>query len=112
VIHVISDSGGGGHRARQTVRGAGTAGASGRHLFFGEFRIDGDAHLQDVGAMYGFKSIPILPRERCRAPIKGVQGPPVVGDRTRLEGVELVVREMRGKTITKVGLRFAQPEAE
>jgi NhaP-type Na+/H+ and K+/H+ antiporter len=34
---------------------------------------------------------------------------PVVGDRARIDAVELVVREIRDRRIAKVGLRFISP---
>ncbi len=78
------------------------------HLFFGDFVFNGDAHLGDVGAMYGF---PVEPEMAARTLsehlLKVFKARPVVGDRARVDNVELVVREMQGNTITKVGLRFA-----
>ncbi len=82
------------------------------HLFFGDFVLNGNAHLGDVGAMYGFEvAADIAPRTLAEHLLKIFKARPVVGDRTKIGDVELVVREMEGKTITRVGLRLAVSEA-
>lgn len=81
------------------------------HLFFGDFVLNGDAHLGDVAAMYGFEVEPeIAPRTLAEHLSRVFRARPVIGDRAKVGGVELVVREMQGKTITRVGLRLQTTE--
>jgi cell volume regulation protein A len=78
------------------------------HRFFGEFVLNGDAKLGDVSAVYGFQIEPeIAPRTLAEHLSSVFKARPVVGDRAAVGGVELVVREMQGRAITKVGLRLA-----
>jgi len=77
------------------------------HLFFGDFVLNGEARLGDVGAMYGFAvDVEVAGRTLDEHLGRVLRARPVVGDRARLGDVELVVREMEGKKIAKVGLRF------
>lgn len=77
------------------------------HLFYGDFVLNGDAHLGDIGAMYGFPvESGIASRTLAEHLQRLFRARPVVGDRARIGSVELVVREMQGRTIAKVGLRF------
>jgi cell volume regulation protein A len=77
------------------------------HLFFGDFVLNGEARLGDVGAMYGFSvKADIAARTLDEHLVRVFKARPVVGDRAKLGDVELVVREMEGEKITKVGLRF------
>lgn len=81
------------------------------HHFFGEFALNGDARLGDVAAVYGFA----VPAEAADAAVgeflaARLRHKPVVGDRHRLGNVELVVREIEGERITKVGLVLAPPK--
>ncbi len=81
------------------------------HRFFGEFVLNGDAKLGDVSAVYGFQIEPeIVPRTLAEHLSSVFKARPVVGDRVAVGGVELVVREMQGRVITKVGLRLAPPD--
>jgi potassium/hydrogen antiporter len=75
--------------------------------FFGEFVLDGTAHIGDVAAFYGFQA----PPEAVDATIeehlhRAFVGRPVVGDRLRLGSVELVVREISDNRVRKVGLKL------
>jgi len=77
------------------------------HLFYGDFVLNGDARLGDVGAIYGFEVNEGIAGRSLDEHLKIVlRARPVVGDRARIGGVELVVREMREGDIAKVGLRF------
>lgn len=73
--------------------------------FFGEFILDGQATLSDVAMMYGLKITPEL-QERTIAEhlSKSVRGRPVVGDRVRLDKIQLVVRKMEAGHIDKVSI--------
>lgn len=80
------------------------------HRFFGDFVLNGEARLGDVSAMYGFPVDEKIASLTLADYLSGFfKARPVVGDRCRLGSIELVVREMRGKTITKVGLCLAPP---
>lgn len=77
------------------------------HQFFGDFVLNGEASLADLGALYGFA----LPADAGAETVsdyltRAAHNRPVIGDRARLNGVELVVREMEEEKITKVGLKF------
>lgn len=73
--------------------------------FFGEFILDGQATLSDVAMMYSLDIAPEF-RERTLAEhlSKSVRGRPVVGDRVRLDKVQLVVRKMEAGNIAKVAI--------
>ncbi|MBI3897034.1 MAG: potassium/proton antiporter [Gammaproteobacteria bacterium] len=77
------------------------------HHFFGDFVLNGDARLGDVAAMYGFTIDSEIATRTLGDYLRDVfNGRPVVGDRCRLDNVELVVREMQGGLISIVGLRL------
>jgi cell volume regulation protein A len=81
------------------------------HLYFGDFVLNGDARLGDVGAMYGVEIEPAIATRTLNDHLLRVfKARPVVGDRARVGSVELVVREMEGERISKVGLRFGQEQ--
>lgn len=73
--------------------------------FFGSFAINGEAKLGDLALMYGLE-MPGELRDRTAAEHLALafKNRPVVGDRVRINGLELVVREMDGPRIAKVGL--------
>lgn len=75
--------------------------------FFGEFVLDGEARLQDLALAYGFKA----PEGKANLTLHELLverfGTPVVGDRLRLKPVELVVRQLDGARVTRVGLKIA-----
>jgi len=81
------------------------------HLYFGDFVLNGDARLGDVGAMYGFEIEPTIAARTLADHLSRVfKARPVIGDRARVGSVELVVREMEGERISRVGLRFGQEQ--
>lgn len=73
--------------------------------FFGEFVLDAQAKLSDVAMMYGL-DIPSELRERTLAEhlSRSVRNRPVVGDRVKLDKVQLVVKSMEGGRISKVSI--------
>jgi potassium/hydrogen antiporter len=75
--------------------------------FFGEFVLDAQATLGDVAAVYGVE-VPEETHHMTLADyfIEAFSRRPVVGDRLPLGNMELVVREMHGEVITKVGLKL------
>lgn len=77
------------------------------HRFFGEFVIDGDARLEELAAVYGFTP----PPEAAGLTVSDYltqrfNRRPVVGDRVGLGEVELVVRELDGGVVSRVGLKL------
>ncbi len=78
--------------------------------FFGEFVINGDARLADVAMAYGF----VLPAEiTSELSIQEIFAQrfsrrQVVGDRIDLNTVVLVVREIEGDQVTRVGLKLSR----
>jgi cell volume regulation protein A len=76
--------------------------------FFGEFVLNAETTLAEVAAVYGLELAPELQSQRlCDFLTRAFNKRPVVGDRHRLGGVELVVREVQGGRISQVGLRLA-----
>lgn len=75
--------------------------------FFGEFVLDARATLGDVAGVYGVE-VPADSRDASLAEVlaRAFKRRPVVGDRVPLGNLELVVREMDGETITRVGLKL------
>jgi len=77
------------------------------HRFFGDFVLDGDARVADVEAVYGLGLSSREPEETLAAFFAHkFRGNPVVGDRLRTHGVELVVRAVERGVITRVGLKL------
>ncbi len=77
--------------------------------FFGEFTVNGAAALRDVQAMYGVEIKgfdPALTLSDCFA--RASRGHPVVGDRLDLGSLLLVVREVAGDRVVKVGLKLSR----
>ncbi|MFP3873603.1 MAG: potassium/proton antiporter [Thiohalophilus sp.] len=78
------------------------------HQFFGDFILDPGAKLCDLSTAYGV-SVP----ERCDTMTVGeylaqqFRHKPVIGDRARLDKVELVVLEIEQGEIVKVGLKIS-----
>ncbi|WP_019022720.1 MULTISPECIES: potassium/proton antiporter [unclassified Thioalkalivibrio] len=78
---------------------------------FGEFALNGDALLGAVGMTYGAP----VPSERQGETLEAflraeLQTEPVVGDFVDLGPTRLVVREMEGARITRVGLKLLKKE--
>lgn len=77
------------------------------HRFFGDFVLNGDARVTDVEAVYGLGLEAQDPQETLAAFLaRKFRGAPVVGDRVRIHGVELVVRAVEKGVVTKVGLKL------
>jgi potassium/hydrogen antiporter len=77
--------------------------------FFGEFTVNGGAALGDVQLMYGIEVQqfdPSLTLSDCFA--RASRGHPVVGDRLDLGSILLVVREVSGDRVLKVGLKLSR----
>ncbi|MEK8089424.1 potassium/proton antiporter [Thermithiobacillus plumbiphilus] len=77
--------------------------------FFGEFEINGDALLSDLAGLY---NLPVDPQQADCSLAEFIDGQlhtrPVVGDAVTLGPVSLVVKEMEGNQIKRVGLRLGQ----
>ncbi|MEX2517663.1 MAG: potassium/proton antiporter [Gammaproteobacteria bacterium] len=73
--------------------------------FYGEFVIDGKAFLNDIAMTYGLK-IPADIGALTAADYLAIcsRQKPVVGDRVKLDSIELVVRAIADGKITKVGI--------
>lgn len=77
------------------------------HHFFGDFVLNGEARVADVEAVYGLGFEEPAPDETLAGYLlRKFRGAPVVGDRLRLGGVELVVREVEKGQVTRVGLKL------
>jgi cell volume regulation protein A len=77
------------------------------HRFFGDFVLDGEARVADVEAVYGLGLTYREPEETLAGFLKHkFRGSPVVGDRLRAHGVELVVRAVEKGVVTRVGLKL------
>ena len=77
------------------------------HRFYGDFLLDGTASAGDVADAYGLPIGDPHRTETLDGYLRTVfHGRPVVGDRVRLGKAELVVRQMDGGRITRVGLRI------
>lgn len=75
--------------------------------FFGEFVLAADARVGDVAEAYGVQigdvdpalTLAELLRERIGKRL-------VVGDRVKLDRIKLIVREIEGGVVTRVGLKL------
>lgn len=77
------------------------------HRFFGDFVLNGDACVADIETIYGLGLDYRNPEETLAAFLdRKFEGVPVVGDRLRAHGVELVVREVEKGVVTRVGLKL------
>lgn len=75
--------------------------------FFGEFVLYGEARVGDLAAAYGLEIGTADQDLTLDALIRrGLNAHPVVGDRLRLGHVDLVVRQVEGDRILKVGLKL------
>lgn len=72
---------------------------------FGTFTLDGDAPLGEVAEIYGV-DVPERVKAQTLAQYidRQFHRRPVVGDFVRIGGMNLVVREIQGRNITKVGI--------
>ncbi len=77
------------------------------HRFFGDLVLDGGANLKDVAEFYGLELPPDAADATLAGHLHGIfRKRPAVGDRIRLGRVELVVRELDGNKISRIGLKF------
>jgi potassium/hydrogen antiporter len=77
------------------------------HRFFGDFVLNGDARVADLEAVYGLGLDYRDTGETLAAFLnRKFRGAPVVGDRLRTHGVELVVRAVEKGAVTRVGLKL------
>ncbi len=75
--------------------------------FFGDFVLNGDAPLQDLAALYGLDVGNVSGAMTLGQYLtRRFGGRPVIGDRIKLGGVELVVREIADGAITRIGLKL------
>jgi cell volume regulation protein A len=80
--------------------------------FFGDFVLEGDAHLGAVSALYGLKLDGIDPNLPLSSFIaQKVGGAPVVGDQVEWNNTIWTVAVMDGNKIAKVGVRFPEGSA-
>jgi len=72
---------------------------------FGTFTLDGDAPLGEVAEIYGVE-VPAHAESQTLARYidRQFHRRPVVGDFVRIGGMNLVVREMKGRNVSKVGI--------
>ena len=72
---------------------------------FGTFTLDGDAPLGEVAEIYGVE-VPERAKSQTLARYIDQQfhRRPVVGDFVRIGGMNLVVREIQGRIVSKVGI--------
>jgi cell volume regulation protein A len=74
--------------------------------YFGEFVIDPAAKARDLAEAYG-ATLPDEVLDKTMAEVfASTMNLPVVGDRLRLGGVEVVVRRMEGRQVAELGLRL------
>jgi cell volume regulation protein A len=81
------------------------AGRLRERAYFGDFVLDARARLSDVCAIYGVAPPAGLEDATLREAMSArFKGRPVVGDRVDLGEIELVVRELSGAQVSRVGL--------
>lgn len=78
--------------------------------FFGELVLKGEARLDELAACYGLD----FPEDEGELTLdqwirRELNAHPVVGDRLKLNGLELVVRTIAGDRILQVGLKLPSP---
>ncbi len=77
------------------------------HRYFGDFVLNGDALLGEVGAAYGIAAPPEHAGKTLAQYLdERFHGRVVVGDRAPLGNAELVVRELRDERVSRVGLKI------
>ncbi|HVC48655.1 MAG TPA: potassium/proton antiporter [Burkholderiales bacterium] len=81
------------------------------HEFFGDFVLNGEAKLGDVGLLYGFRVVKDDENMTLAKYIsRSFKGRAVVGDSIFLRQVELIVREMANSMPTKIGVKIRHDE--
>jgi cell volume regulation protein A len=77
------------------------------HAYFGDFVLNGDAVLGDLAAVYGIDVPPAhMGKTLAEYLNERAHGRVVVGDHAPLGDAELVVREVDGDRVTRVGLKL------
>jgi cell volume regulation protein A len=78
---------------------------------FGVFTFASEVPLGRIATFYGF-SVPETESETSLADFIRARLPhdPILGDRIRFEDIELVVRDMNGERITRIGLELEPRE--
>jgi cell volume regulation protein A len=80
--------------------------------FFGDFVLDAQARLAEVCQIYGVAPPAGLEHATLREAMSArFKGRPVVGDRVDLGDIQLVVRELAGADVSRVGLVIARRPA-
>lgn len=75
--------------------------------FFGEFVLDAEARVADLAAAYNFQAPPGAAQATLAEYLSDAfSGRAVIGDAVDLADIQLVVREMDGAKISKVGLKL------
>lgn len=75
--------------------------------FFGEFILHGEASMDELSAIYGLDLPPSARGKTVQDYLTGVFNKrPVIGDRIKCGGLELVVRETDDGRVTKAGLKL------
>ena len=74
--------------------------------FFGELVLNGEARMAEFARFYGLDVDPELCAGTLEDFLVRTFARPVVGDRVKLGSIELVVREMKGERILKVGMKL------
>ncbi|MBD8492909.1 potassium/proton antiporter [Pseudomonas syringae] len=77
--------------------------------FFGDFVLEGDAHLGDVAALYGLKLDGLSPDMPLgQFIVQKNRGPAIVGDQIEWNGTLWTVAVTDGDRIVKVGVKFPE----
>mgnify|MGYP003110057685 CR=1 FL=1 len=77
------------------------------HRFFGEFTVHGEVTLNEIKAIYSVKLEQCDPNQTLSEYFTSVsKGHPVIGDRIDMGTILLVVREIDGDKVTRVGLKL------
>ncbi|HZP94517.1 MAG TPA: potassium/proton antiporter [Burkholderiales bacterium] len=78
--------------------------------YFGSFTLSGEARLGDIAEVYGVEVPQAIHALTVSEYLdRRFRGRAVVGDRLRLGAMELVVREVEGRRVTRIGVRVALP---
>jgi cell volume regulation protein A len=78
--------------------------------FFGEFTFEGDLQLGSLATLYGIEVPPeAAGRSLAEHFARSINEHPVIGDRLTLGPSALIVREVEGDRVTKVGLQLETP---
>lgn len=75
-------------------------------LFFGDFTLSGTTLLQDIATSYGVPVAPEHAQLTLAQYFREIHPHPVVGDESVLGPLRLVIREVEGDKVVKVGLKL------